>query len=84
VFLANAYHHRSDGYSSVVALVAILGSGWFLRCHWTLSEVRIIFTVDIFLCFFFCSCFLFFIWIGFLVSIVIFPASQYLRVHFMK
>ncbi|KAI0000384.1 cation efflux protein [Russula vinacea] len=29
VLLANAYHHRSDAYSSVVALVAILGSGWF-------------------------------------------------------
>jgi divalent metal cation (Fe/Co/Zn/Cd) transporter len=24
---ANAYHHRSDAYSSLVALVAILGSG---------------------------------------------------------
>ncbi|KAI0063593.1 cation efflux protein [Artomyces pyxidatus] len=29
VLLANAYHHRSDAYSSVVALVAILGSSWF-------------------------------------------------------
>ena len=29
VLLANAYHHRSDAYSSVVALIAILGSGWF-------------------------------------------------------
>jgi divalent metal cation (Fe/Co/Zn/Cd) transporter len=29
VLMANAYHHRSDAYSSVVALVAILGSGWF-------------------------------------------------------
>ncbi|KAI0256128.1 cation efflux protein [Lactifluus subvellereus] len=29
VLLANAYHHRSDAYSSLVALVAILGSGWF-------------------------------------------------------
>jgi divalent metal cation (Fe/Co/Zn/Cd) transporter len=29
VLYANAYHHRSDAYSSVVALVAILGSGWF-------------------------------------------------------
>ena len=29
MLLANAYHHRSDAYSSVVALVAILGSGWF-------------------------------------------------------
>lgn len=29
VLLANAYHHRSDAYSSVVALLAILGSGWF-------------------------------------------------------
>ena len=29
VLLANAYHHRSDAYSSVVALVAILGSGLF-------------------------------------------------------
>jgi len=29
VLLANAYHHRSDAYSSVVAFVAILGSGWF-------------------------------------------------------
>jgi divalent metal cation (Fe/Co/Zn/Cd) transporter len=29
VLMANAYHHRSDAYSSVVAFVAILGSGWF-------------------------------------------------------
>lgn len=29
VLLANAYHHRSDAYSSLVAFVAILGSGWF-------------------------------------------------------
>lgn len=29
VLLANAYHHRSDAYSSVVALFAILGSSWF-------------------------------------------------------
>jgi divalent metal cation (Fe/Co/Zn/Cd) transporter len=29
VLLANAYHHRSDAYSSLVALVVILGSGWF-------------------------------------------------------
>ena len=29
ILLANAYHYRSDAYSSVVALVAILGSGWF-------------------------------------------------------
>ncbi|KAI0268679.1 cation efflux family-domain-containing protein [Gloeopeniophorella convolvens] len=29
VLLANAYHHRSDAYSSVVALVAIMGSSWF-------------------------------------------------------
>lgn len=29
VLLANAIHHRSDAYSSVVALVAILGSWWF-------------------------------------------------------
>ncbi len=29
VLLANAYHHRSDAYSSVVALIAILGSGMF-------------------------------------------------------
>lgn len=27
--MANAYHHRSDAYSSVVALFAILGSSWF-------------------------------------------------------
>jgi divalent metal cation (Fe/Co/Zn/Cd) transporter len=26
---ANGYHHRSDAYSSVVALVTILGGGWF-------------------------------------------------------
>ncbi|KAN0128130.1 CDF metal transporter 4 [Lactarius tabidus] len=29
VLFANAYHHRSDAYSSVVALIAILGSGLF-------------------------------------------------------
>ncbi|EIN11789.1 hypothetical protein PUNSTDRAFT_50649 [Punctularia strigosozonata HHB-11173 SS5] len=29
VLHANALHHRSDAYSSVVALVAILGSSWF-------------------------------------------------------
>ncbi|KAL4250733.1 Cation Diffusion Facilitator Transporter [Abortiporus biennis] len=29
VLLANAIHHRSDAYSSVVALVAILGTWWF-------------------------------------------------------
>ncbi|KAI0276403.1 hypothetical protein BGY98DRAFT_881756, partial [Russula aff. rugulosa BPL654] len=29
VLLANAYHHRSDAYSVVVVLVAILGSVWF-------------------------------------------------------
>ncbi|TFY76692.1 hypothetical protein EWM64_g7319 [Hericium alpestre] len=29
VLMANAWHHRSDAYSSVVALVAILGSSWF-------------------------------------------------------
>jgi len=29
VLLANAYHHRSDAYSSMVALVAIMGSSWF-------------------------------------------------------
>jgi divalent metal cation (Fe/Co/Zn/Cd) transporter len=29
VLLANAIHHRSDAYSSVVALAAILGSTWF-------------------------------------------------------
>jgi Cation efflux family len=29
VLLANAYHHRSDAYSVLVALVTILGSGWF-------------------------------------------------------
>ena len=29
VLYANAYHHRSDGYSSLVALVAILGTWWF-------------------------------------------------------
>lgn len=29
VLLANAYHHRSDAYSSLVALVAIMGSSWF-------------------------------------------------------
>ncbi|KAF9033253.1 cation efflux protein [Hymenopellis radicata] len=29
VLLANAYHHRSDAYSSVVALCAILGTWWF-------------------------------------------------------
>ncbi|TCD71617.1 hypothetical protein EIP91_007364 [Steccherinum ochraceum] len=29
VLLANAVHHRSDAYSSMVALVAILGSWWF-------------------------------------------------------
>jgi hypothetical protein len=39
--MANAYHHRSDAYSSVVALIAILGSGRSPRCHWILSEVRL-------------------------------------------
>ncbi|KAA1476795.1 cation efflux protein [Dentipellis sp. KUC8613] len=29
VLFANAYHHRSDAYSSVVALAAIMGSSWF-------------------------------------------------------
>lgn len=29
VLYANAYHHRSDAYSSSVALVAILGTWWF-------------------------------------------------------
>lgn len=29
VLRANAFHHRSDAYSSMVALVAILGSWWF-------------------------------------------------------
>lgn len=29
VLLANAIHHRSDAYSSLVALVAILGTWWF-------------------------------------------------------
>ena len=29
VLLANAVHHRSDAYSSLVAFVAILGSWWF-------------------------------------------------------
>lgn len=29
VLLANAYHHRSDAYSSLVALFAILGTWWF-------------------------------------------------------
>ncbi|KAI0081310.1 hypothetical protein K474DRAFT_1656815, partial [Panus rudis PR-1116 ss-1] len=29
VLLANAIHHRSDAYSSAVALVAILGTWWF-------------------------------------------------------
>jgi divalent metal cation (Fe/Co/Zn/Cd) transporter len=29
VLHANALHHRSDAYSSVVALIAILGSWWF-------------------------------------------------------
>jgi cation diffusion facilitator family transporter len=29
VLLANAVHHRSDAYSSIVALIAILGSSWF-------------------------------------------------------
>jgi divalent metal cation (Fe/Co/Zn/Cd) transporter len=29
VLAANALHHRSDAYSSVVALVAIAGSAWF-------------------------------------------------------
>lgn len=29
VLMANAYHHRSDAYSSAVALVAILGSTFF-------------------------------------------------------
>lgn len=29
VLFANAYHHRSDAYSSLVALVAILGTWWF-------------------------------------------------------
>lgn len=29
VLLANAIHHRSDAYSSFVALFAILGSWWF-------------------------------------------------------
>ncbi|PSR73905.1 hypothetical protein PHLCEN_2v10263 [Hermanssonia centrifuga] len=29
VLLANAVHHRSDAYSSLVALVAILGTWWF-------------------------------------------------------
>jgi cation diffusion facilitator family transporter len=29
VLLANAIHHRSDAYSSIVALFAILGSWWF-------------------------------------------------------
>ncbi|KAI9509499.1 cation efflux family-domain-containing protein [Russula earlei] len=37
VLLANAYHHRSDAYSSLVALVAILGSGWFPA--WPLDPV---------------------------------------------
>lgn len=29
MLFANAYHHRSDAYSSVVAFIAILGSGLF-------------------------------------------------------
>ena len=29
VLLANAIHHRSDAYSSIVALLAILGTWWF-------------------------------------------------------
>lgn len=29
VLLANAVHHRSDGFGSAVALVAILGNWWF-------------------------------------------------------
>ncbi|KAI0315141.1 cation efflux family-domain-containing protein [Amylostereum chailletii] len=29
VLMANAYHHRSDAYTSVVALAAIMGSSWF-------------------------------------------------------
>jgi divalent metal cation (Fe/Co/Zn/Cd) transporter len=72
VLLANAYHHRSDAYSSVVALVAILGSGWFpalpldpIGGAYMSSQSTSFFAL------FFRSCF-FIYWLGFLVSIVIF------------
>jgi divalent metal cation (Fe/Co/Zn/Cd) transporter len=68
LLFANAYHYRSDAYSSVVlALVAILGSGWFPAL--SLSEVRISSQSTSFSALF---CSLFFSIIFFLVSIVIF------------
>ena len=70
VLLANAYHHRSDAYSSVVALVAILGSGWFPALPLDPIGGAYIFThgrhLSLPLLMFSFS------WIGFLVSIVIF------------
>ena len=65
VLLANAYHHRSDAYSSLVALVAIMGSSWFPALPldpiggWSLHRFHTQF---------WCS---FDILLGFLVSIVI-------------
>jgi divalent metal cation (Fe/Co/Zn/Cd) transporter len=67
VLLANAYHHRGDAHSNVVALVAIFGSGWFPALPLDPIGGAYIFTVDTFLC----SCILFFL-DRFLVSIVIF------------
>jgi divalent metal cation (Fe/Co/Zn/Cd) transporter len=66
VLLANAYHHRSDAYSSVVALVAILGSGWFPALPLDPIGGTYIFHNP------HLSLLIFFSWIGFLVSIVIF------------
>jgi divalent metal cation (Fe/Co/Zn/Cd) transporter len=58
VLLANAYHHRSDAYSSVVAFVAILGSGWFPALPLDPIGGSYIFTLDIFLLIFFFFLFL--------------------------
>ena len=51
VLLANAYNLRSDASSSVVALVATFGSGWFPALPLDPTGGAYIFTVDIVLYF---------------------------------
>jgi divalent metal cation (Fe/Co/Zn/Cd) transporter len=78
VLLANAYNHRSDASSSAVALVAIVGSGWFPALPLDPTGGAYIFTVDIVLCFILLLDRFFF---GFFYSN---KASQYSRAHLMK
>jgi divalent metal cation (Fe/Co/Zn/Cd) transporter len=75
VLLANAHYYQSDAYSSLVALVAILGSGW----HPAYAYITSLHSRHLSL-----LIFLFFLDRIFGSIVILNKASQNMGVHFMK